>query len=149
MIGTYTVSLAAKRVEFFLELKKNITVIAGNSGSGKTTFVNLLDTHMRSPRSVLLMCDVPVIHLIEQNWAGTLRSISNSIVVLDADDRFVIDEGETFSDIVKNTDNYFVIMSRNPLNFLPDNIKEEFEFYRDNGDGSTRTRVCARPLSSK
>ena len=40
MKGSYTVKVHNKRVSFTIELERNITIISGNSATGKTTLVN-------------------------------------------------------------------------------------------------------------
>ena len=151
MTGEHTIILRSNRVECSLTVRKKVTVIRGRSGSGRTTFVNMLDRYEGGNSSVTLECDVPVGHLKKSSWdIDYVQKKTGHIFVFDEDETFVVKDSVDFASAVLNSDNCFVIMSRNPLNFLPDGIKEEYEFLEDNSGGSSSlTYVRAVPISSK
>ena len=47
MVGKYKIEVSNNRVTFFLEVKRNITIIQGDSGTGKTTLIRLLSDYNR------------------------------------------------------------------------------------------------------
>ena len=58
MKGTYEVKVANSKVSFTLKLERNITVIRGNSATGKTTLIGLIRDYEQLGRSsgVTIQC---------------------------------------------------------------------------------------------
>ena len=63
MNGKYTIEVSNKKVTYRLEIKRNITIIQGDSGTGKTTLFRMINEYNRygiifqtqKKRSYLLM----------------------------------------------------------------------------------------------
>lgn len=71
---------------------------------------------------VLVKCDVPCVVIGGQRWEENLQFIHNSIVFIDECNRFI--KSEDFAVRVKESDNYFVIVTRDDLPNLPYSVKE-------------------------
>ena len=124
MRGTHRVSIGNKRVRFRFDVRRNITVVRGDSGTGKTTLYDLVAAHMRegADSRVQLSCDRPCVALTDYDWRHQLAGFSSSIVFVDEGARYV--PSEEFAAAVLGTDNYYVIFSREPLHQLPYSVNE-------------------------
>ncbi|WP_293695043.1 translation initiation factor 2 [uncultured Phascolarctobacterium sp.] len=124
MKGKYSVFVQNNRLRYEFTISRNITIIRGDSATGKTTLLDLLNAYDRDGDSsgVLLKCDVPCVVVGGQRWEENLQFIHNSIVFIDECNRFV--KSEDFAICVKGSDNYFVIVTRDDLPNLPYSVKE-------------------------
>ena len=124
MKGKYSVFVQNNRLRYEFTISRNITIIRGDSATGKTTLLDLLNAYDRDGDSsgVLLKCDVPCVVVGGQRWEENLQFIHNSIVFIDECNRFV--KSEDFTICVKESDNYFVIVTRDDLPNLPYSVKE-------------------------
>ena len=153
MKGTHKVRIQNKRVRYEFEVRRNLTVLRGDSATGKTTLIELIQEYINNGESssILLYCDKPC-HILEgSTWKGQLSVIHDSIIFIDEGNRFVFTDD--FSNEIQKTDNYFVIVSREALPNLPYSVTEIYgirtsgkylglkqhyhEFYRIYGDGDT------------
>lgn len=81
MKGSYQVRVSRRRgTSFRFEVKRNITVVRGDSGTGKTTLYDMIADHMRlGDRSgVTVQCDRPCIALTDMDWHNQLSGVSDS-----------------------------------------------------------------------
>lgn len=124
MKGKYSVFVQNNRLRYEFTISRNITIIRGDSATGKTTLLDLLNAYDRDGDSsgVLVKCDVPCVVIGGQRWEENLQFIHNSIVFIDECNRFI--KSEDFAVRVKESDNYFVIVTRDDLPNLPYSVKE-------------------------
>ena len=124
MKGKYSVFVQNNRLRYEFTISRNITIIRGDSATGKTTLLDLLNAYDRDGESsgVLVKCDVPCVVISGQRWEENLQFIHNSIVFIDECNRFI--KSEDFAVRVKESDNYFVIVTRDDLPNLPYSVKE-------------------------
>lgn len=147
MVGSHRVRVWNNKVGYDFTIKRNITVIEGDSGTGKSVLVKLLDRYAKgSSSAVNVESDVPIIHYIQSQmgWAEDLKLIHNSIVVLDEDADFIVNEKGRFIRLVKNSDNYFIVIGRHySFPELPYSMKDICVFEEDLEARATG-RVCNR-----
>lgn len=124
MKGSFSISVQNNKVKYEFSIKRSITIIQGDSATGKTTLVDLIREyeHNGSDSGIFLSCEKKCRVLEGNNWRENLSLIKDSIVFIDEGNRFV--ESVDFSSIVKNSDNYFVIVTRERLENLPYSIEE-------------------------
>ena len=124
MKGKYSIFVQNNRLRYEFTISRNITIIRGDSATGKTTLLDLLNAYDRDGESsgVLVKCDVPCVVIGGQRWEDNLQFIHNSIVFIDECNRFI--KSEDFAVRVKESDNYFVIVTRDDLPNLPYSVKE-------------------------
>ena len=157
MKGTHKVQIQNKRVRYEFELRRNLTVLRGDSASGKTTLVDLVQEHMDNGdnSSVQITCDKGCFVLGGATWRGQLSEMRDSIVFIDEGNPFVF--SDEFSHAIQQTDNYYVIVSREGLPNLPYSVTEIYgirssgkygglkqhyhEFYRIYGEDITGGEV--------
>lgn len=143
MIGSFKVSIKNPRNSYSFELKRNITILQGNSGSGKTTLFEMIKDYNRDGKQsgIKLNCGVPVIALDSFEWERKLSTIQNSIVVIDEDSKFIT--SKAFARMVKNSTNYFLLITRQYLSTLPYSVDEIYEI---SGNKNKRFKRIYKPV---
>lgn len=126
MKGIHKVVVGTKYLKYEFELRRNLTIIRGDSATGKTTLVDMIRTHMNDGDSgpVTLNCDKDC-YVVEGNlWKGQLDNIQDSIVFIDEGNEFV--KTRDFAQVIRQTDNYYVIVTREGLPALPYSVEEVY-----------------------
>lgn len=126
MKGIHKVVVGTKYLKYEFELRRNLTIIRGDSATGKTTLVDMIRTHMNDGESgpVTLNCDKSC-YVVEGNlWKGQLDNIQGSIVFIDEGNEFV--RTKDFARAIQQTDNYYVIATREGLPALPYSVEEVY-----------------------
>lgn len=128
MKGTISVKVSDSRVRYSFELFRNITVVQGNSGTGKTTLFDMISayTRLKDRSGVQIVCDHPCVALLaDADWQARLEKTSGSIVFIDEDAEYI--GMRVFASAIRHTDNYYVIFSREPMHELPYSVNEIYE----------------------
>lgn len=136
MIGKFRVAVITKDVQYKLNIERNITIIRGNSATGKTHLCDLINSYNQGEKSVIsivVQSEVGLqnVHcelLTAVRWKENLKLINNSIVFIDEDSRFVY--GHDFKNAIEGSTNYYVIISRHidGLENLPFSVNSVCEF---------------------
>lgn len=124
MKGEFSISVQNNKVKYEFTLRRNITVIQGDSATGKTTLVDLIREHeLNGADSGISLSSEKKCRVLEGlEWKIKLESISDSIVFIDEGNRFV--ESKDFASAIKESGNYFVIVTREGLENLPYSVEE-------------------------
>lgn len=124
MTGKYNIEVYNNRVHYFLTVKRNITILQGNSATGKTELLRLISDHETNGVSsgITLLCDKRCTVLTPVDWELRLSGLESSIVFIDETAGFI--KSKRFAELVKGSDNYFVIVTRDDLSQLPYSIEE-------------------------
>ena len=126
MKGLHHIVLETGRLKYEFDIKRNITIVLGDSATGKTTLIGLLSEYaMRHEASgITLKSDVPceVYNGFQDMWSLILSSMHNSIVFIDEGNSFIFTE--EFAAHVSKSDNYYVLITRKPIHNLPYSINE-------------------------
>lgn len=124
MKGKHRIIVSTKRLKYDFELRRNLTIIRGDSATGKTTLVDMIREYVNNPSGtpVELVCDKKCYVLEGSLWKGQLGEISDSIVFIDEGNEFI--RTEEFAGTIQKTDNYYVIVSRESLPTLPYSVEE-------------------------
>ncbi|MCR5789523.1 MAG: translation initiation factor 2 [Lachnospiraceae bacterium] len=138
MIGKYSVVLYNNKVHYQLVIERNITVLRGDSASGKSEMIRMLGLYNSNPSSsgITLICEKACTVLNEENWILYTNSYSDRIFFVDEGNSFL--RRKEFADTVKGSDNYFVIVSRESLPQLPYGIDEIYGLKEENNTGKYR-----------
>ena len=124
MKGKHKIVVSTKRLKYEFELHRNLTIIRGDSATGKTTLVDMIRDHINNPSGtpVELVCD-KTCYVLEGNlWKAQLSEISDGIVFIDEGNEFI--KTEEFAGTIQKTDNYYVIVTRESLPALPYSAEE-------------------------
>lgn len=124
MRGKHRVIVFTKRLRYDFELRRNITIIRGDSATGKTTLIDMVQEHINNPSGspVEVVCDKTCHVLAGALWKEQLSGVSDSIVFIDEGNEFV--KTDEFARTIQETDNYYVIVTREGLPSLPYSVEE-------------------------
>lgn len=132
MKGKYRITVQNKRIRYDFELKRNITIIRGDSATGKTALIDMVREFYQNGADggVELKCERVCVVLEGRNWEVLLAGIHESIVFIDEGNDFVA--SKDFAARIQNSDNYYVIVTRERLSTLPYSVEEIYGI-RDSG----------------
>ncbi|MDE7422404.1 MAG: translation initiation factor 2 [Lachnospiraceae bacterium] len=150
MKGKYLITVKNNVLRYQFEIRRNITIIKGDSATGKTTLVDMIREYYENGEQsgIILQCDKTCVVLEGRQWKVLLENIHDSIVFIDEGNQFITTD--EFSSELKRSDNYYVIVTREGLPNLPYSVEEIYgiktsgkygtlqqtyqEFYRIYGD---------------
>lgn len=124
MKGKFHIIIEDKRVKYEFDIKRNITIIRGDSATGKTTLYEMISQYenIGSDSGVNVISDAKLSILSGINWKDKLSFLSNNIIFIDEGNSFL--KTAEFSDSVNGSDNYFVIITRENMPNLPYSVDE-------------------------
>ena len=124
MIGAYEVIVRSRRLQYKFTINRNITILRGDSATGKTTLIDMISSFQQNGVSsgITINCKKPCTVLTGIRWKENIQTIHDSIVFIDEGDQFVL--SEEFAKAVQESDNYYVIATRASLFNLPYSINE-------------------------
>lgn len=124
MKGKYRVIVQNASVRYDFEIRRNITVIRGDSATGKTTLVEMIREYYEEEGNsgIELFCDRVCSVLEGRDWQLLLSAMHERIVFIDEGNSFVVTD--EFARALQNSDNYYVIVSREGLPNLPYSVEE-------------------------
>ena len=124
MNGKYDIEIYNNRVHYFLTVKQKITLLRGDSATGKTELLRLIRDQEENGQSsgITIKCDRECTVLTNVDWERRIQSLINHIIFIDGTAVFL--KLQRFADLVWGSDNYFVIISRDDLHHLPCSIEE-------------------------
>lgn len=124
MIGIYDIEVYNNKIHYYLTVKRNLTLVRGDSASGKTELVRLVGEYEANGNSsgITLKCDKRCTVLTNVDWEMRLVSLSQTIIFIDETASFL--RTKSFAEHVKGSDNYFVIITRDDLDMLPYSVEE-------------------------
>lgn len=124
MKGKHKIIVQNNRLHYEFEIKRNITVIQGDSATGKTTLINMLRQaeNLGISSGIDVACDVPCRVLEGPNWELILKASSGTIFFTYEENTFI--NTEEFASAIRNSDNYFVLITRENLYNLPYSVEE-------------------------
>jgi len=122
--GSYSVKVGNKRIKYEFIINRNITIVQGDSATGKTTLMGLIADYYEEGKNsgVHLECKKKCVVLQGKDWRYKLENIKDSIVFIDEGNKFI--SSSDFAREIKNTDNYYVIITREDLHTLPYSVNE-------------------------
>ena len=138
MKGIHHIEVRNNRVVYKFDVERNITIFRGNSATGKTTLIDLIAAYDRlgDQSGIYLSCDKRCTVIVGNHWKDELERISDSIVFIDEGNRFIA--SQEFATAIKNTDNYYVIATRDPLHELPYSVDAIYGIREDNRYGTVK-----------
>lgn len=128
MNGSHLVKISRLRgTKYTFTIKRNITIVRGDSGTGKTTLFDMVADYMRTGEQsgVSLQCDCPCVALTDYDWRNQLSSVHDSIVFVDEGLKEI--HSDEFTHHVLYSSNYFVLISRADFPNLPYSVDEIYK----------------------
>lgn len=126
MTGKHLVIVKNRRLQYKFTIERNITVLRGNSATGKTTLIDMIAAFETNGEDsgITINCDKTCTVLTGLRWKENLATIHDSIVFIDEGDKFVL--SDAFASAAQASDNYYVIATRSSLFNLPYSVKEVY-----------------------
>ena len=126
MIGKHNIIVESPRLKYEFSIKRFITLIQGDSATGKTTLIDLLREFNRTGKSgpVKVESDIPcvVFEGSESDWGVFISNKNGNVIFIDEGFEFI--RTKDFAQSIKYSDNYFVLITRESLPCLPYSINE-------------------------
>lgn len=122
--GSYDVVVNSRRLQYKFTVRRNITIVRGQSATGKTTLVDMIrDCNENGIDSgVTIRCARDCVVLSGQNWQRDIVELENCIVFIDEGHNFVL--SQDFAKAIRNSSNYYVIVTRERLENIPYSVDE-------------------------
>ena len=119
MKGKISFSIRNRHIAFKFDLERNVTILTGDSGTGKTKLINMVRMYANEGKAsgITLNCSKPCIVLEGNNWETVLSNTRESIVFVEESTRFL--PSHDFARAIMDTDNYYVLITREPLPQIP------------------------------
>ena len=124
MKGIKKVRASNRFARYDFELKRNITIVRGDSGTGKSTLYNMIRDYTlngeQSGVSITAPCNCIA---LSSDWENRLKNTTGSIIFIDEDyNKFL--KTKEFAKAVQESDNYYVLFTREDLHELPYSVDE-------------------------
>ena len=120
MKGQYQIIVESPRLKYEFTIRRNITIIQGDSATGKTTLIDLINAYKRgtgTPIRIESSVNCAVFSGGESEWKSFISSLSDSIVFFDEGYSFI--RSEEFAAAIRETGNYYVLITRESLPHSP------------------------------
>ena len=131
MKGKYHFKVRSKRALFDFTIRRNITILKGDSATGKTTLLHMLYEYLRVGRESGFTVSSDASYFVYlrkevgRDWKDALFPLKNTIIFIEENNDFGF--GIDFADFLKRSGNYFVLVNRAPFRMLPYSIHEIYE----------------------
>ncbi|NBJ00383.1 translation initiation factor 2 [Lachnospiraceae bacterium] len=124
MKGSYAITVSNAKLRYDFTIRRNITIIKGNSATGKTTLVEMIREYYESGEDsgIHLKCEKSCRVLGGRDWKALLSLMDETIVFIDEENAFL--PTKEFAEAVRGSDNYYVIVTREGLPNLPYSVEE-------------------------
>ncbi len=124
MKGSYHIVIENKKIRYEFDIKRNITIFRGDSATGKTLLVDLIRSYYDrgSSSGVTITCDRKCRVVEGADWELIIKNTFDSIVFIDETNKFL--RSKHFAHVIKNTSNYYVLITREDLSTLPYSVDE-------------------------
>lgn len=153
MKGSYRFRVKSKKIIFEFSIRRNITVIRGESASGKTTLLHMMYEYRgesASGKAALLHMVYEYLRIgresgysvsadssyyvylrkeVGRSWQDALYPLKNTIIFIEENNPFVF--SKEFAEFVRKSGNYVVLVNRSPFKMLPYSIHEIYEIVTD------------------
>ena len=123
MRGTYEVCIENAYIKYEFVIRRNITVIRGESATGKTTLFEMVRAYSEEEESgISVRSKKQLVAVYGKDWERKIRDTKDSIIFIDEQSRFV--KLKDFAELLRESDNYYVIITREKLSELPYSVSE-------------------------
>lgn len=125
MKGSYHVRVSNRYLSYEFTLRRNFTIVKGDSATGKTTLVEMIREYetQGSDSAINLSCEKACVVIEGNTWKRQLRELDeDSIIFIDEGSRFVA--SKEFADVALGSGHYYVIVTREVLYMIPYSVAE-------------------------
>ena len=136
MTGVQHVKIYTEEIMYEFDLYRNITIIRGNSATGKTALYRLVADYGEAKRlgqksAVTIECDKECIAFNGDFTSRKVTEARDSIIFID-EGYIGRNENHELANLIKGSDNYFVLITRSDITELPYSITEIYRIKPSN-----------------
>ena len=152
MRGRVDIELNTPQIVYRMSLTRNITLVRGDSGSGKSYLCDLLRQAAANVEDVMLtlsqkvdflvMPEVTTDPRISRSWDEIIKSCNDTIIFIDETCDCL--KSGVFSQVIQDTTNYYVLFSRGTHADIPYSVDSILYFDKELSD--IGPRVTSRQL---
>lgn len=114
------------KVKYSFDIKSKFTIIRGDSGTGKTTLINMLRNRATVISSPFVF--MPLVPLLPKHtWDGVFADAADETVVFYADEDFDCLHDIEFQKAMSRSALKFLLVTRNPLASVPYGVSDVYE----------------------
>lgn len=113
----------ARGIQYDFVINRKFTIIRGDSATGKSTLIQLLQNYEMDKQSIALQCDCRCVVLPTVGWDILLENIQETIFFLD-EWHPALHAGTSFGEKACASNNCFVIITRKNIPYIPYSYKE-------------------------
>lgn len=129
MKGIKIIELSYKDIHYSIILNRNISIIRGDSGTGKTTLHSCVALfNKRGASSGVKLGSTAPCQALPGSWeldSISIQSLSNHILLIDEENGYA--HTEKFASLIKNSSNYFVLITREDMPNIPYSINAIYD----------------------
>lgn len=113
MVGIKQFSISNNKVSYDIKVKRKISLIGGDSGTGKTTLYNLVRDYETSKLSIKLSGYTNVKSLCGSSYdiIRDIQRLKEHILIID-DDKLSGTDINKIDEAIRNSDNWFILITR-------------------------------------
>lgn len=128
LVGEYTIKVRSARVEYLFTIKRKFTFITGDSGTGKTRFVAMIEDSKTNSR-IKVSSEVPIrIYRDKDLLFEDMRDKNKQVIYLLDEAICRILNNADFARIARDSEGYFVLVTRKPFENIPYSALEIYNF---------------------
>ncbi len=146
MKGRYYLEIYDNKVRYELLLERNITVIKGKSGTGKSTLYTLISNMLETSKARGIHCNCKdKLRILDYrtDWKSELENESNKIFIADESVSYITTN--EFARYVNKSDNYFIFITRSGILYnLGYSVNSLFELSTTKENGFNVTKLIDR-----
>ena len=145
MKGRHVIGVTSRKATYRLELERKVSVIKGNSGTGKSSLIRLISEYLEFGKKSGIKISVDSSASLgvltnSSEWEKVLDSVHNTILFIDEDVDYLYSEG--FQKELWKADCYMVIVSRSgSFMGLPYSISGIYELVTEKKGENTATSM--------
>ena len=119
--------IKSKYINYEIEFNRKVTIIQGDSGTGKTKIVETIRELDFNGTANMFTSNGIKVYILERSsmWETSIKNSVNTLFIIDEECSRIL--SNIFAELVNKTDNYFIIISRDPLRGLNYPYKEIYE----------------------
>jgi len=124
MKGKYHIIVENRKLRYEFDIKRNITIIRGDSATGKTTLIDMINQYQvyGEDSGINVVAECKLIVANNSDWEYRIKDNPGAIIFMDECNSVIATE--EFAKTVKNADAYFVLVTRDKLENLPYSVEE-------------------------
>lgn len=131
----------SKRIKYEIDFFGKYTIISGDSGSGKTTLYDMVTDYQLGNKAIKISCEKKVVALTNNFTGIELEPYTDCVIIID-EYNLLLKQKDAAS-IFRHSDNYFIIITRKKLDYLPVSINNYLKL-ENNGKLNKAVQIFPR-----